>query len=805
MKRFVTVLALGCVWLMASEMALGQSAAAGNGWAPPGGNWVKWADTNNGLPVGGPIGVRIDPADPDMILAYPSAPRGPTTATSRRNHDPDQLISIYQARLSDKVSQFKLVFSVAAKDLAKQWPETNPGTSMAACRAASGRLLNYVPSFSDHHVYESPGYGGKWTALSSLDDFCACPGPLPPKAKFVGGPPLRGSNASVMMAAVGWIQVGKLTTPWGEVFLGTETGGLWHSLDDGKTWVNLDLNFYQPQRDASGFPAYCNPGYPDPAAGMHGGFANCFPTTTVTKDGEVLLGDEYHNCMYTSDGRTVATQQLMSIHGTGTRDGRIYDLLSKKDGAKEYGEVLEWNDVGAPYAAITRAGQPFTPAPYPVSDGVNVYIGSDKGEIWKWTPSSPGPVMKMEANKTIACPGSVTVSGTVGEGDWKYAWRSRGLGDVTFTTPLAASTQAYFSAPGDYVLNLRAVNGSRSTGNCMMVHVKAKEGGEAPKITAQPTPTTALTAGKAASFSVTATGTGPLHYQWYRNGFKIVGAKEAAYTIPAEEKGGTFHCVISSPYGRVASNCATIGLPPQIIGQPPSQTVAEDSEVTFSVAASGLDPLTWQWRKDGQAIAGANKSSYTIKAVNAADAGDYTVVVSNIIGSQASDKATLAIGAGAARHKLTINSNASTASTSGLYAKGQVVPIFSGPRLIDPASEKFVRWKVQGADLQIADATSNATTIVMPDGDVSLTSSYADAVPGILAKRLTVVNGNGAGSFMAGDAVTIEAAEPPVGMAFEGWSGGPAGVDGSTKPTFTFLMPAENITIWATYKPLSKP
>src|SRR5450759_4701550 len=53
-----------------------------------------------------------------------------------------------------------------------------------------------------------------------------------------------------------------------------------------------------------------------------------------------------------------------------------------------------------------------------------------------------------------------------------------------------------------------------------------------PSITTQPTSQT-VTAGQTATFSVTASGTAPLSYQWQKNGTAISGATSASYTTPA--------------------------------------------------------------------------------------------------------------------------------------------------------------------------------------------------------------------------------------------------------------------------------
>ena len=65
--------------------------------------------------------------------------------------------------------------------------------------------------------------------------------------------------------------------------------------------------------------------------------------------------------------------------------------------------------------------------------------------------------------------------------------------------------------------------------------------------------------------------------------------------------------------------------------------------MSFTVAASGTAPLTYQWRKDGSDIGGATAATYAIPAPAAGDAGSYDVVVSNACGSTTSAAATLAV------------------------------------------------------------------------------------------------------------------------------------------------------------------
>lgn len=84
---------------------------------------------------------------------------------------------------------------------------------------------------------------------------------------------------------------------------------------------------------------------------------------------------------------------------------------------------------------------------------------------------------------------------------------------------------------------------------------------------------------------------------------------------------------------------------PVIATQPQSQTVVSGNNVTFTVTAGGNPAPTYQWYVGSVALSGATSSTLTLSAVRASDAGDYTVVVTNALGSITSAKATLTVTA----------------------------------------------------------------------------------------------------------------------------------------------------------------
>lgn len=82
---------------------------------------------------------------------------------------------------------------------------------------------------------------------------------------------------------------------------------------------------------------------------------------------------------------------------------------------------------------------------------------------------------------------------------------------------------------------------------------------------------------------------------------------------------------------------------PSIDEAPLAQTTAVGGSATFAVAASGVPPLSYQWRKDGVVIPGATSAKYYLPSASLANAGRYSVVVSNLNGAVSSSEATLTL------------------------------------------------------------------------------------------------------------------------------------------------------------------
>lgn len=170
--------------------------------------------------------------------------------------------------------------------------------------------------------------------------------------------------------------------------------------------------------------------------------------------------------------------------------------------------------------------------------------------------------------------------------------------------------------------------------------------GPPPVITVQPSSITVLFQGTA-NFSVTASSETSMSYQWYFNGTDISGANSSTYTISDVQAAdaGLYSVQIVNGGGSVTSSSATltVNVPVTITSQPQNQTVTQGQGAMFSVTAAGSTPLGYQWYFNGSAISGATSSSLTLSDVQAAQAGSYTVIVSNLVGSITSAAATLTV------------------------------------------------------------------------------------------------------------------------------------------------------------------
>jgi len=167
-----------------------------------------------------------------------------------------------------------------------------------------------------------------------------------------------------------------------------------------------------------------------------------------------------------------------------------------------------------------------------------------------------------------------------------------------------------------------------------------------------PSNQTAVTGGQA-TFGVTAVGNAPAFYQWRFNDVNLTNATNNTLTVTNVQSAdvGRYSVVVTVVTNRpIAPAIFSAFLfsdgPPAILAQPQNVSAVVGATASFGVTAGGTAPLSYQWRFNGADISGATNASLTLTNLRAADAGAYSVIVSNASGSLTSTDAQLTVQPG---------------------------------------------------------------------------------------------------------------------------------------------------------------
>jgi hypothetical protein len=265
------------------------------------------------------------------------------------------------------------------------------------------------------------------------------------------------------------------------------------------------------------------------------------------------------------------------------------------------------------------------------------------------TVNVPPAITSQPASESVTAGQTATFAvAATGSGTLSYQWKKNGTVISGATTPSYTTPATVTGDSGStFTVTVTSSVGSMTSNAATLTVTVAPV---APSITTQPASQT-VTAGQTATFSMTATGTATLTYQWAKNGTAISGATAASYTTLATvagDSGSSFTVTVTNSISNVTSNAATltVNVPPSITTQPVSQTVTAGQTATFTVAATGSETLSYQWKKNGTTISGATTASYTTPAAVAGDNGaSFTVSVTDTVTSVTSNAAILTVNA----------------------------------------------------------------------------------------------------------------------------------------------------------------
>lgn len=252
---------------------------------------------------------------------------------------------------------------------------------------------------------------------------------------------------------------------------------------------------------------------------------------------------------------------------------------------------------------------------------------------------------------------------------------------------------------------------------------------------------TNVLAGTSPGFSVIATGSPPFSYQWRFNSNALANATNTFLTLPNVQltNAGFYDVVVTNLTGISTSTVAqlTVLSPPVITVTPTNQTIVGGSNVlvTFAVRAYGTDPLRYQWRKNGTNILGAVSTNHSILGVFPTNAGDYTVVITNLYGAvTSSPPATLVVNM---KPSIT-NQPQSQSVMAGVSVNFQVGALYA----------EGYQWRKNGADIDGANAVAyninNVQTNDAGDFTVVVSNPYGSVTSVVANLSVTAISASSA-------------------------------------------------------------
>ncbi len=173
---------------------------------------------------------------------------------------------------------------------------------------------------------------------------------------------------------------------------------------------------------------------------------------------------------------------------------------------------------------------------------------------------------------------------------------------------------------------------------------------------------------------------------------------------------------------------------PAITTEPANHTVIAGQTATFTVAATGTEPLTYQWHQNGTAIGGATSSAYTTPATTTSEnAAKFTVVVSNGGGSATSSAAILTVNAETAL----LNSSATSVAFGSVNVSTtdtQTVMLANGGN----SNVTISNVVVAGAGFN---ASGGVLGLILSNGQTAaLTATFDPAAAGNATGKITVTS-----------------------------------------------------------------
>ena len=336
-------------------------------------------------------------------------------------------------------------------------------------------------------------------------------------------------------------------------------------------------------------------------------------------------------------------------------------------------------------------------------------------------------------NTTPAEGDTLTASNTLADvdglsGPVSYQWYRDGLaiGGATGTTytTTQADVGAVISVAGSYTDDQGTVESVSSAGTAAVTNVNNAPTGAVTIDNTTPAEGDTLTASN--TLADVDGLSGPISYQWYRDGVSIGGATASTYTTVQADVGAVITVIASYTDDQgTAESVSSAGTSAVTnVNNTPTGSVniggtpTEDQTLTASntlADVDGMGPVSYQWYRDGVAIVGATASTYTL---GDADVGTTMTVAASYTDGQGTNESVISAGVGPIANVNDVP--AGQPVITGTVAEDQVLTAdTSGISDADGLGTFGYQWYRDG--MAITGATNS--TYTLGDADVGATIS----------------------------------------------------------------------------------
>ncbi len=263
--------------------------------------------------------------------------------------------------------------------------------------------------------------------------------------------------------------------------------------------------------------------------------------------------------------------------------------------------------------------------------------------LLRWTNAAP-VITNQPTSRTVSPDSNVTFTvGAEGPPPLRYQWRFQNEDVEDATNATFFVNNAHVTNNGIYCVAVLGPNSFTLSSNVTLIV------NGAPYVTTQPQGQT-LPAGTNCSFSAAAVGPGPFSYRWQLFSTNLVAPDTNVLSLTNLQAGnaGDYAVVVSNKFGYATSEVATLVVIPTLpflTQQPQGFTGPAGTNVTFTVSATGTEPFSYQWLFNGTNLPGRTAATLTLTNIQSPNIGDYSVIVSNSVGTNTSDIATLIVTA----------------------------------------------------------------------------------------------------------------------------------------------------------------